>query len=173
MTKRDFLKLVLGSVSAFSMGPVQAETKEPARNAMAVDGIAFSWRHEQHCLFCHFTAPTTGWLAVGFNDRRDLAGTRFLMAVPSDPTARPEEHLATPPTHHPVAEHGLQPVIRDIKITNQQGLATLALSFPHIIRQPRLLHLDPGARAFLMLAWSRAADYGHHSAWRRHFSITL
>jgi len=173
MTKRDFLKLVLSGFSAFSAGSVQATPKEPARNAIEVDDVVFSWRHMQQHLQCHFTVPTAGWLAIGFNDRKGLAGTRFLMAVPSDPTIQPEEHLATPPTHHPVGSHGLQPVIRDIALTYQQGQAGLALSVPHIIQQPRLLHLNPGARAFLMLAWSRAADYGHHSAWRRHFSITL
>jgi hypothetical protein len=137
------------------------------------DGTAFAWSHRGDRLFGDLSAPTKGWLAVGFNDEPALKGTRFLIGVVEGSVVRAEMHIADPPHHQPVEMLGGLSDIRDLKGQCGSGHSRLAFSLPHRSTDRFAIDLMPGRSIHLMLAWSHEPDFAHHSAWRRHVDVIL
>ena len=174
MNKRQFLRgtLMMTSGLAVSGSPLPVIAEEKPRRI--VDGeVAFSWKHEADRLFGELSAPTAGWIAVGFNERRTLKGTRFVIAAVSMSPIRAEEHIALVPDHRNVSALGLSPALNHVSGSYSQGLSRLEFSLPHQFRGRPALRLAPGASPHLMLAWSQDTDFTHHSAWRRHYDVQL
>ncbi|MCB9992897.1 MAG: hypothetical protein H6873_04480 [Hyphomicrobiaceae bacterium] len=119
-----------------------------------------------------FAAPASGWLAVGFARQAELAGTRFLIAALDGSETRWEEHIACPPEHRPLAEWSAMPLFTQAAIRPDRG-QVLDFALIRRVGAPHALDLSSGRTAGLMLAYANDPDFAHHSAWRRHFSITL
>lgn len=170
MNKRSFLGLIC--VASCWPAFTAAGARENA-DMIAEDGVAFAWRHEGGRLRCRFMAPTRGWLAVGFNDVPQLKGTRFVIASRAAGALQVEERLAIFPDHKPISELGWRGAVADPSLVHRNDASELRFAYPtHFADQPDL-RLHAGAEVFLMLAWSMAPDFVHHSAWRKHYPITL
>lgn len=175
MNKRQFL-----SLAAFGLGTLSGGLSTTANDTRQLQeaGTQFRWSHKDNRLTGHLSAPTTGWIAVGFNADATLRNTRFIIAHISGTHVRAEEHIALVPGHRDVVELGLTPTLSDIRGIYDKNLSHLRFSLPHYIpgnADPDLpaLSLSPGSQVHLMLAWSHAPEFEHHSAWRKHFNITL
>ena len=57
-------------------------------HALEIDGVQVRWRHAPDHFATRLTTPSPGWLALGFNDRATLAGTRFVIADVAAPDVR-------------------------------------------------------------------------------------
>ena len=134
---------------------------------------AFAWSHQGNRLFGDLSAPTKGWLAVGFNDEPILKGTRFLIGVVEGGMVRAEMHIANPPHHEPIQPLRGRSDIRHLKGQCESGRSRLAFSLPHQSTDRFAVDLMPGRSIHLMLAWSHDPDFAHHSAWRRHVDVIL
>lgn len=150
-------------------GPVAGRSERDIER----DGMTFAWSHRGSRLFGNVSAPTKGWLAVGFNDEPTLKGTRFLIGVVEAHTVRAEIHIADPPHHHPVESLGGLSDIRDLRGQHVGGRSRLGFSLPHRSTDRFTVDLMPGRSIQLMLAWSHEPDFAHHSAWRRHIDVIL
>jgi len=139
-----------------------------ARRQLDVDGVVFSWAHDADRVRMALAIATAGWIAVGFNDRRTLAGTRFVIA--SAITGRIEERIARVPDHAPIAALGIAPAIAEAAVAFESGRSVLRFAMPHRLSSQSLA---PGSAVHLMLAWSPETDFAHHSAWRRHVDVVL
>lgn len=174
MNKRVFLRSSVFSALAFFLAaPRGVEAAGQQWRTIRPDGVSFSWRHEDERLFARLEAPTQGWIAAGFNDEPSLKNTRFVIAAPSQAPLRAEDHIALVPDHRNVVDLGLSPAVSDIAGTTTSKGSALEFSLPHRFGERPTLTLGPGSRTYLMLAFSHEADFAHHSAWRRHFTITL
>lgn len=138
-----------------------------------VDGVVFRARHDDGWLRCSLAAPTDGWLAVGFNNQRQLAGTRFVIGAVARAGVRVEERVAVVPDHVPVLALGLSAAARDATVINEDGTGRLSFAMPHCLEDTDNPNLSPDRRTHLMLAWSHETEFEHHSAWRRHFDMRL
>lgn len=135
--------------------------------------MTFRWWHREGRLFGELSAPTAGWLAVGFNDQQTLRGTRFLIGVVEGVAALAEWHIADPPNHQPIEELGGRADIRNLRGWRDAGRSTLSFSLPHRDADRFSIDLTPGRPVHLMLAWSHEPDFAHHSAWRDHVDVVL
>jgi hypothetical protein len=118
---------------------------------------------EQDVLVVEATSPGQGWVAVGFHDAPDLAGSRLMMAARQHGTWVVEEHVPSPPMHPKrtwgaVATAG--PCSRDETGTS------VTFRVPLNPKDPALATLRPGEPIWLVTAWSHDDDFGHHSAQR-------
>jgi hypothetical protein len=138
-----------------------------------IDGVRLQAWHRDERLFASFSAPTRGWLAVGFNNFQRFEGSRFVIGHAKGSTIRIEEHIAIVPDHVPVQELGLQAAVQDASIHSEAGRSRLEFSWPHRFADTDNPSLDAGQLTFIMLAWSQEPDFDHHSAWRRHFWVRL
>ena len=140
---------------------------------VSLDATVFSWRHEGERLFGEITAPARGWMAVGFNDKPGLPGTRFVIGVAGPSEVRAEWHIANPPNHQRVETLGGRSDIRDLAGKRDNGRSTLSFSLPHRGTDRFAIDLTPGRSVHLMLAWSNEPEFTHHSVWRRHTDVIL
>ena len=173
MNKRQFLvAFALPALSGFKRArPVSAKTQ--GSNSIKTAGVIFAWHHANNRLVATLSAPTAGWIAVGFNTSPGLRNTRFVIADVASRPIRAEEHLALVPDHPEITSLGLTPALAELRGRFSDGRSQLSFTLPHFIPGPPPLELAPGRISHLMLAWSQDRDFDHHSAWRRHFEITL
>ncbi|MEO0362725.1 MAG: DOMON domain-containing protein [Pseudomonadota bacterium] len=156
--------------------PLAAWSAARAEGLGAFDagGVRSRWRHRAGRLYGRLSAPTLGWLAVGFNDRPTLAGTRFVIAsVSQDGRVVGDERVARPPRHVSVAEAGGRPALTNLSGRRTGSGTEIAFSLPNRFDDGVGPDLPPGAAIHLMLAWAHEPDFDHHSAWRGHFDVNL
>lgn len=135
--------------------------------------MSLEWHHAAGRLHARLSAPTSGWIAAGFAEAPGLRGARFVIAAPALTPLRVEEHVARVPDHRRIEDLGLAPAIADVAGGHEDGRAWLRFSLPHRHPDGSLPDLAPGASVRTLLAWSHAADFDHHSAFRRHTAVTL
>lgn len=174
MDKRGILRTGLAFLGAASLTGSRVRSAElEGENVLEAGGSVFNWHHEGSSLTGSYSAPTPGWVAVGFNERRELQNTHFIIAAVSTNPVRIEEHVALVPEHREVSALGVAPALVRAGGTYRGGTSNLEFSLPHRFPGRPGLSLAPGGGVHLMLAWSHEPDFGHHSAWRQHFDITL
>lgn len=139
----------------------------------SIDGTTFRSWHANGRLISTFTAPTLGWVAVGFNNQQRLKGTRFVVGAMISNSFYTEEHIAVVPGHPKVQELGLEAAVEDVMGSVSNHETTMQFSLPHLSVDSDNPTLLPGTSSYLMLAWSHQTDFDHHSAWRRHLSVEL
>lgn len=167
MERRSFL--VGAGLSAMGSGLKAENTAQK----FEIDGVSFQAWHGDGRLHSSFTAPTRGWVAVGFNNQQRLKGTRFVIGALIGGSLRVEEHIAVVPSHPTVESMGLASAVEAASGSVSDGKTTLRFSLPHLFRDTDNPTLLSGIESYLMLAWSHEVDFAHHSAWRRHFTIDL
>lgn len=175
MNKRQFLSLATFGLGTLIKAPAALATTSSAKPARSVtqDGVTFSWCHDNTSLIGKLSAPTNGWIAIGFNEEPGLKNTRFIMAATSLTPIRAEEHVAHIPDHKTVTDLGLDPALQKVSGSYANGRSHLAFQMSQTIAGRPALSLAPGSRVHVMLAWSQAVAFDHHSAWRKHFPLTL
>ncbi len=174
MNKREFLTGTLSGLGG-SILLDSASNRASAETSGSISdaGVALGWRHDGGRVRFKLSAPTKGWIAAGFNETPALRNTRFIMAAVSITPLRVSERIAQVPEHREITEHGGIPALRDAGGYYADGRSNLVFSLPHRFEDRPALSLRPGSQTNLMLAWSHETDFLHHSAWRRHFTITL
>ena len=138
-----------------------------------IEGLTFYWRHRENRLHARLIGRTRGWLAVGFNARHELAGTRFVMASVVDNRATAEVHIALVPEHRQVEALGGIADLQDVSGSAWEDETRIAFSLPHSTGDAYDVDLAPGSHVHLMLAWSVSPDFDHHSRIRKHRSLVL
>lgn len=171
MNKRKFLTISASGLAMAGLGSASISSHE--NNIIKDANVKFRWRHKAGRLFGTLNAPTTGWIAVGFNETAGLNNMRFIMAAVSTIPIRVEDHLTQLPRHTDVKKLGITTSLADVSGNWDGNHSTLNFSLSHRYAGRPSLVLSPGTRNHLMLAWSNEVDFGHHSAWRRHCPITL
>lgn len=173
MDKRNFLNLAIAAVGGFALSAPSANADTVRRRTVDDDGVSFNWHHQAGRLRGTLSAPTTGWIAVGFNEISTLRNTWFVIASVAEVPIRVEEHIALIPDHRNVVDLGISPSVSHVSGFLGQGRSKLDFSLPHQLPKRPLLRLEPNSATYLMLAWSHEPDFSHHSAWRRHYEIAL
>jgi hypothetical protein len=163
-----------GFVTGLGMSLTAASAQaSPTPESLSVDGTTFRSWHANGRLVSTFTAPTLGWVAVGFNNQQRLKRTRFVIGAMIGNSFYTEEHAAVVPDHPKVQELGLEAAAEDTVGSALNNTTTIQFSLPHRPADNDNPTLLPGTSTYLMLAWSQHTDFDHHSAWRRHFSVKL
>jgi len=145
----------------------------PSPENYSINGTTFRSWHANGRLISTFTAPTLGWIAVGFNNQQRLKGTRFVIGAMIGNSFYAEEHIAVVPDHPKVQELGLEAAVDGVVGSVSNNETTMQFSLPNIPIDSDNPTLLSGTSSYLMLAWSHHTDFDHHSAWRRHFPVEL
>lgn len=138
------------------------------------DSIRFEWRVSGESLECKVEAPTTGWIAVGFDPDRMMKGANIIIGYVNGGTTEIEDHFGTALTSH-TRDTDLGGS-RDIVIRGGDengGTTTLEFIIPLNSGDPKDKTLEPGKEYTLILAYGRdnADDLG--SIHRKRSSITI
>ncbi len=77
MSRRAFI----GGITLAVLAPPKPAIAATKERSLQAERMTFVWRHADGRLFVDLSAPGPGWLAVGFNDRHQLVGMRFVIAA--------------------------------------------------------------------------------------------
>lgn len=143
-------------------------------NPISVGGIDVSWEHMGESIEFVLTAPTEGWVAVGFNAVDDIVGADLFMAATQDGETQAEHfYVAGRGDPRPINSVGRDSWIHSTVAETDDGKSTVTLRLSPDETSDRFAGLKAGETLYLILAYSVSADFDHHSRVRRHIQVTL
>ncbi len=148
----------------------------PRAGSVTVEGIEVVWAFAGAFLTVTVSAPTDGWVAVGFNSRNDIVGSELFMAARRGEGPVAEHHLVTGAgVHPPVESLGRQSALVDFAVDEHSGMLRAGITARFTINPEyvRSVPLTPGGEVVLILAYSVSPDFDHHSRVRRHVAVVL
>lgn len=145
--------------------------------AITVEGMTLTWQFEVDQLRILLAAPTSGWLAVGFNTHPGLAQTCLVMgAVLANHRVVVEEHaILRPGEHHAKTRLGLPERIHSRAGYQHQGITQLTFMLPVRAARDDLYSYDlvEGHLYHILLAYSRETNFNHPSMMRTAITLRL
>lgn len=149
--------------------PLSPLNREVSKNDMKVE-----WRYRGDRLLISMSAPTQGWVTVGFNEREGLQGAYLLMGRVTKKGAEVVEHSTLYPGNYQSFESlGLASTVADVYGAQSKTSSMLRFSIP-ITREGKCgKNLSPGKTIHMVLAYSQSDDFQHHSLRRCSEKIIL
>jgi DOMON domain len=138
------------------------------------NGMVVNWQFEGEYLAVQMSAPSDGWVAIGFNTADGLSGTNLIMAAVSDAkTLLSDRYIVAPGDHRSIEDLGGIPSL--LLDTGLEKSGTTTISFKIRTEASDKYHFDlsPGKVFHLLLAYSLEDDFMHHSVMRTSVKITL
>ena len=149
-----------------------AQEKEP--KIVERNGMTVRWYHANHRIHLEMTAPTKGWVAIGFHEEPSLTGAYLVMGAVAQEKITVAEHYVRSPGHYQrieVLDGTNQIEMPDGEETDH--FTHIAFSLPLNIPSPYRKSLYAGQSYHLTLAYSREDDFQHHSMMRTSLIVTL
>ncbi|MEP2670879.1 MAG: DOMON domain-containing protein [Cyclobacteriaceae bacterium] len=138
------------------------------------NGMVFEWKIEGTKLRCKMQAPTTGWVAIGFNTHANLPGTNLIMgAVEQEFYRIDDRYIVAPGNHKSMIQMGVEDQITLKNGSEQQGKTVLEFVIPLQSKDNYHIQLYEGSEYYLLMAFSADDDFNHHSMMRTSIKIKL
>jgi hypothetical protein len=119
----------------------------------------FSYAIDGKNLVAKVSYPTKGWVAIGFNPKRKMAGANMVIGKVSDKGVYIQNHYGTAPTEHkPKVDLGRKDCISDGNVTQNNGVTTVFFTIPLNDGDPKDPVLVPGQETTVIFAAGDAHD---------------
>jgi hypothetical protein len=143
---------------------------QPKMRHIMLNGVEVNWHFTNDRIFLEMTAPTTGWVTVGFNESIGITGAYLLMGrVVNNTPELVEHHTVSPGNYKPIPIRS----VKDISGSEKNGFTTINFSLPIQPKGSKQKELFVGRELIIILAYSREDDFQHHSAMRTSIKIKL
>lgn len=151
---------------------------KPKTQSISVEGMTVSWHFAEEFIYITASAPTRGWVAVGFNQRDDIVGANLIIGAvlpqAQEDNVKIEDHFVLRLGEHlPVATIGGTTAITALGGKEEGEQTTLHFRLPTRAIDRYHLDLQPGMSLYLIVAYSIDDDFAHHSRMRQHVRVTL
>ncbi|WP_420321850.1 DOMON domain-containing protein [Flagellimonas sp.] len=172
MQKEITLKTIAALVA---LAPITCwSTKHYPKKEISKLGMNIKWHHGNQRIHFTLNAPTRGWLAIGFNESKELSGTYLLMGnVIGEETNVVEHYTQNPGNYSPISELGGFSQVKDIQGMENEFGSTISFSLPIKPTGKLKKQLKPGSNYSLLIAYSQEDDFQHHSIKRTAVPIVL
>jgi hypothetical protein len=90
-----FAAEVSGADSSSAPDVVSSASKKKEWETVTAAGITFKWRADSATLSCEVTAPTTGWVSVGFAPSKMMKDADIIIGYVSGTEVTIEDHFGT------------------------------------------------------------------------------
>ena len=152
----------------------QAPLHQNTIQNISKNGMSISWHHQNDRIYIEMSAPTDGWVAIGFNTHAGTTGTYLLMGHIINGKANVVEYYTTSPgDYNPITTHGAQAKIQDIEGVEKGKSSTLKFSLPILATSKYQRNLTEGTAYIMLIAYSREDDFKHHSMMRTSVEVKL
>lgn len=146
----------------------------PAWKQIEKNGMILRWRIENENLRVKVSAPSLGWVAVGFNTKPDLVGTNLIMGAVEEGFYRVDDrYIVTAGDHRAMQSLGVNDKILFRSGFETGNKTTIEFVIPRQAEDPYHIHLTAGSMYHLLLAYSMEDDFEHHSIMRTTIKINL
>lgn len=129
--------------------------------------------HDDHWAF-ELKAPTTGWVALGFNRKNDIVHTNLIMGAVEQGQLKMEDfYVVGFGNPQPVKKLGGELAITAMEGDEKDGQTIIRFHIPKVSIDKYHYNLEAGKERWLICAYSRSDDFGHHSMMRQHVKVKL
>ena len=143
-------------------------------NRIAKNGMELEWHFAQELIWFEMSAPTEGWVAIGFNESQTISGNYLLMGRVQNGKSEVVEHATIAPgKYHKIEDLDGSNQILSVSGKEIMGKTTLKFALPINALGPYRKDLKPANEYILLLAYSRDDDFQHHSMMRTSIKIKL
>ena len=152
---------IIGWSGLYDVGLAQ-KTNKVERNGMEV-----SWQIVGDRIFFEMSAPTTGWIAIGLNESKELTGTYLIMGRVKDGSPEVVEHRTLSPGNYKSFKAlGASATVHLISGSQSRLGTRLGFSIP--LTKVSEYHKDILSSEGLnvLMAFSTHDDFLHHSIMR-------
>jgi hypothetical protein len=157
-----------------TIGGVHQKTRAQDMQEVNKNGMKVGWEIIDDQLYVEMSAPTKGWVAIGFNTTSQLKGTSLLMGhVKGANSEVVDFFVRAPGDYEPVTELGGVSVITQSEGKEEGGATHISFHIP--LRPNSEFHqqLVVGEMYHLLMAFSLEDDFKHHSVMRTSTTIKL
>ena len=146
----------------------------PAPKSVTAQGMTVTWQQVDGGWAITMTAPTQGWVAIGFNESEQLTGTYLIMGAVENGQAKVVEHRTLAPgDYRPITELGGRVSVSQVQGSENATGTQLGFWIPEQAADRLHKQLKPGSKWHLLLAYSAEDDFAHHSRMRTSIPIEL
>ena len=120
------------------------------------------------------TAPTQGWVGIGFNSRNSIVSSDlYLFHVVDGQTTGQDMYVKAAGDPRLDLDLGGTDDIQIVSGTEGQGKTRIVFSLPLSSTDKNDFKLAPEKELWLIMAYSTHDEFDHHSRMRRHVQYTL
>jgi hypothetical protein len=151
-----------------------AEVDTENRQVILDQGWEFSWDFTEQEIEFTLTAPTTGWLAIGFNPSRMMKDADYVIGYVSDGEAYIRDDYGQGLTSHVSDDQlGGSQDIRLISGSESGGSTTLVFALPRSAQDQYDEHFTPGEQYDIILAFAGSGGDNFTSKHTRRTSVEV
>jgi hypothetical protein len=165
-------KSILIACSMLTFLACRAQQKN--MQTISQNGMIVTWYHQNERIYFGISAPTEGWVAIGFNFSDDIKGTYLLMGnVINDKPNVVEHYTVSAGNYKPIKAFAVPSQVQHIEGVENNNNTVLNFSVPVKAKSKYQKDLSPGLKYVLHIAYSREDDFQHHSMMRSTVNISL
>jgi hypothetical protein len=147
----------------------QSKMKTITKNGMTVN-----WEFKDNRIYFEMTAPTDGWVAIGFNNIENITGNYLIMGKLEKDKVTVEEHYTISLGNY----QSFNKLKINASVENVEGVetakkTTIKFSLPIISNNKYAKDLNERSEYILLIAYSQEDDFQHHSIMRTSSKIIL
>lgn len=143
-------------------------------SSIKVRDMDIQWADKGDHWSFELSAPTEGWVAVGFNQKNNIVHTNLIMGAVSKGQVKTEDfYVVGFGNPQPVTKLGGTSAINQVEGEELNGHTAIRFSIPKKAIDRYHYDLKPGEDLWLICAYSRADEFDHHSMMRQHVKVKL
>lgn len=136
--------------------------------------VTFKWAVKEGTLFVNLSAPTTGWVAVGFEPTMMMKNADLIIGYVNGSEVVVEDHFGVRPTAHvPDVEIGGTNDVTVLGGSEENGTTTLRFSIPLDSMDTFDRKLEKGETYKVIVAYGKRDDVASYHVKRGSFKIKL
>ena len=142
--------------------------------SISKDKMKVNWHYENGRIFFEMSAPTDGWVTIGFNTNSGTKGAYLLMGNIINMKANVVEYYTlNPGNYKTIKSLGDTPQVENISGKEDSNGTTLKFSLPIKAIGKYQKDLIEGSEFTMIIAYSQEDDFQHHSIMRTSVNINL
>ena len=167
-----FVAFVVLSITIQAYG--QPAAYQPKSKVIAKNGMLVSWHYQYDTIYFRMSAPTDGWVTIGFNTEKSTQGAYLLMGQMIDNTPQVVEHYTfSPGNYQAIHLLGEEAQVQDIRGSEKGEKTTLWFALPVKAASKYQKDLLQGMKYHMIIAYSQEDDFQHHSIMRTFVEVEL
>jgi len=154
---------------------LSANTKQSQKvKTLSKNGMRVQWYYENNKVFFEMSAPTNGWVTIGFNTSKNMADAYLLMGrIINDKAEIVEHYTSGPGSYRPIESLGGETKVANIEGVQEDSHTLLRFSLPVLATDTYRKNLFQGKEYVMTLAYSQEDDFQHHSIMRTAIHVEL
>ena len=162
--------IILIVLATFSL----QKSKNIDMKSVEKNGMTVEWSFKSDRIHFNISAPTAGWVAIGFNEHTGIEKTYLIMGnVVNEVPNVVEYYTRAAGDYRPISELGCTEKVQSISGSDKGINTNLQFSLPCNADGNLQKNLKQGMEYNMLMAFSREDDFQHHSMMRTSIFIKL